>query len=68
MASTDTEQADSVPYSASKGAVAAFTRDLSRKWSGYNIDINAIAPGFFYAGMSKYIIELLLMANQKICL
>ena len=57
MASLDPEIADCVPYAASKGAIAAFTRDLSRKWCKYNINVNAIAPGYFATKMSKYVIE-----------
>jgi gluconate 5-dehydrogenase len=57
MASVDPRLADSVPYSASKGAVAALTRDLARKWCRYNINVNAIAPGYFATKMSQYLIE-----------
>ena len=57
MASLDPELADCIPYSASKGAIVAFTKDLARKWSKYNINVNAIAPGYFATKMSKYIIE-----------
>lgn len=57
MASVDPRLADSVPYSASKGAVAAFTRDLARKWCRYGIHVNGIAPGYFETKMSRYLIE-----------
>jgi gluconate 5-dehydrogenase len=57
MASVDPRLADSVPYSASKGAVAALTRDLARKWCLYNVNVNAIAPGYFATKMSQYLIE-----------
>ncbi len=57
IASTDAELADDIPYSASKGAINAFTRDLARKWCNHNINVNAIAPGFFATKMSKYIVE-----------
>ena len=57
MASIDPALADSVPYSASKGAVVAMTRDLARKWSRYNINVNAIAPGYFTTRMSRYLVE-----------
>ena len=53
----DPRVADCVPYAASKGAVAAFTRDLARKWCRYNIHVNAIAPGYFGTKMSRYLIE-----------
>jgi gluconate 5-dehydrogenase len=57
MASVDPEIADSVPYAASKGAVAALTRDLARKWCRYNINVNGIAPGYFETKMSRYLLE-----------
>ena len=57
LASIDPRVSDSVPYSASKGAVVAFTRDLARKWCRYNITVNGIAPGYFATRMSRYILE-----------
>jgi len=57
LASVDPKLAESVPYSASKGAVAAFTRDLARKWCRYNINVNGLAPGYFATKMSRYLIE-----------
>lgn len=49
---------DTVGYNASKGAVIAFTRDLGVKLAKYNIQVNAIAPGWFPTKMSKGLIEL----------
>ncbi len=57
LASTPVDVADNVPYSTSKGAIVAFTRDLARKWSRYHINVNAIAPGFFSTEMSEYLVE-----------
>ena len=57
LRSVDPELSDTVPYSAAKGAVVAFTRDLARKWCKYNITVNAIAPGYFSTKMSKYLVE-----------
>ncbi|MCL4517546.1 MAG: SDR family oxidoreductase [Firmicutes bacterium] len=51
------EVMDAVVYSASKGAVIAFTRDLACKWARYHINVNAIAPGWFPTHMSEWIIE-----------
>ncbi len=48
---------DALGYSASKGAVVAFTRDLAVKWAHYGIAVNAIAPGFFPSKMTRWIIE-----------
>ncbi len=57
LVSADPELSDTVAYSASKGAVVALTRDLARKWCQYNININAIAPGYFATRMSKFLVE-----------
>jgi NAD(P)-dependent dehydrogenase (short-subunit alcohol dehydrogenase family) len=34
-------------YSASKAAVIAFTRSLAIEWARFNVQVNAIAPGYF---------------------
>ncbi len=57
MVSADPELSNTVAYSASKGAVVALTRDLARKWCQYNINVNAIAPGYFATKMSKFLVE-----------
>jgi NAD(P)-dependent dehydrogenase (short-subunit alcohol dehydrogenase family) len=46
-----------IGYSASKGGVIIFTKDLARKWGMYNIQVNAIAPGWFPTDMSDGIIQ-----------
>lgn len=46
-----------IGYHASKGAVIAFTRDLACKWGAHNIQVNAIAPGWFPTHMSQVVIE-----------
>ena len=46
-----------IGYSASKGGVIIFTRDLACKWGMHNIQVNAIAPGWFPTDMSQKIIE-----------
>lgn len=33
-------------YSASKGGVASLTKTLANEWAKYNINVNAIAPGY----------------------
>ena len=57
LISTDPELSDTVPYSAAKGAIVAMTRDMARKWAKHNINVNAIAPGYFSTHMSKYLVE-----------
>ena len=39
-------------YHASKGAVITLTKDLACKWAVHNIQVNAIAPGWFPTHMS----------------
>lgn len=48
---------DTIGYNTSKGAVITFTKDLAVKWGRYNINVNAIAPGFFPTKMTKVVIE-----------
>ena len=46
-----------IGYHASKGGVIAFTKDLACKWGQHNIQVNAIAPGWFPTNMSAVVIE-----------
>jgi gluconate 5-dehydrogenase len=46
-----------IGYSASKGGVIIFTKDLAHKWGMHNIHVNAIAPGWFPTDMSGKLIE-----------
>lgn len=46
-----------IGYHASKGGIIAFTKDLACKWGGHNIQVNAIAPGWFPTHMSAVVIE-----------
>ena len=46
-----------VGYHASKGGVISFTKDLACKWARHNIQVNAIAPGWFPTHMSNRILE-----------
>lgn len=46
-----------IGYHASKGGVIAFTKDLACKWGVHNIQVNAIAPGWFPTHMSEAVIE-----------
>ena len=39
-------------YSATKGAIVAFTRALGVEWARHNIQVNCIAPGWFDTDMS----------------
>jgi NAD(P)-dependent dehydrogenase (short-subunit alcohol dehydrogenase family) len=46
-----------IGYHASKGGVIAFTKDLACKWGVHNVQVNAIAPGWFPTHMSQVVIE-----------
>ena len=46
-----------IGYHASKGGVIAFTKDLACKWAPHNIQVNAIAPGWFPTHMSQWILQ-----------
>lgn len=39
-------------YAASKGGVIAFTRALGVEWARHNLQVNAIAPGWFVTDMN----------------
>jgi NAD(P)-dependent dehydrogenase (short-subunit alcohol dehydrogenase family) len=41
-----------IAYNTSKGADINFTRALAAEWGKYNINVNAICPGFFPSKMS----------------
>jgi NAD(P)-dependent dehydrogenase (short-subunit alcohol dehydrogenase family) len=53
------EYANSVPYTTSKGAIVAMTRDLAVKWVRYGIYVNAICPGWFPTGLNDKHLEAL---------
>jgi NAD(P)-dependent dehydrogenase (short-subunit alcohol dehydrogenase family) len=40
-------------YNTSKGALVNMTRTLAAEWGRYNINVNAICPGFFPSKMTK---------------
>jgi 2-deoxy-D-gluconate 3-dehydrogenase len=42
-----------VAYAAAKGGIAQITRCMAVEWSKYNININAIAPGYFRTPLTK---------------
>ncbi len=54
---TESDAADAIAYTASKGGVITFTKDLAAKWAKYNIRINALAPGWFPTDMTKWVLE-----------
>jgi len=52
-----TPEFQAIGYHASKGGVIAFTYDLACKWGIHNIQVNAIAPGWFPTNMSHVVME-----------
>jgi gluconate 5-dehydrogenase len=48
-----------IAYNTSKGGVVNFTRSLAAEWARYNINVNAIAPGFFPTKMTKGLMEMM---------
>jgi gluconate 5-dehydrogenase len=46
-----------IAYNTSKGAQLNFTRALAAEWGKYNINVNAICPGFFPSKMSKGLLD-----------
>lgn len=57
LGGSDSRFMDTVGYNASKGAVITFTKDLAVKWGAKNIQVNALAPGFFPTKMSRGVLE-----------
>lgn len=51
------EVLNEIGYSSSKAAVHHFTRDLAKKWAEHDINVNAIAPGFFETKMTRGVLE-----------
>jgi len=49
-------------YSASKAGVVAFTKVLAKEWAKYNINVNAIGPGYLLTELTKD-----LLVNKQKC-
>jgi NAD(P)-dependent dehydrogenase (short-subunit alcohol dehydrogenase family) len=46
-----------IAYNTSKGALVNFTRALATEWGRHDINVNALAPGFFPSKMTKGLID-----------
>ena len=46
-----------IAYNTSKAAAISFTRALASEWGRYNINVNAICPGFFPSKMTRGLLE-----------
>jgi gluconate 5-dehydrogenase len=58
-------QMTTIAYNTSKGAVINFTRALAAEWGKYNINVNAICPGFFPSKMTAGTLEAWGVENLK---
>jgi len=45
------------PYAASKGGVAQLTKAMAVEWAPHNIQVNAIAPGYFASDITRPLME-----------
>ena len=45
------------PYTASKGAVKNLTKGMCTDWARYNIQVNAIGPGYFKTPLNQALVE-----------
>jgi gluconate 5-dehydrogenase len=45
------------PYAASKGGVRLLTKAMATDWGQYNIQVNAIGPGYFLSEMTRPLAE-----------
>ena len=57
MIGMESDAAEAIAYSTSKGALIAFTKDLAAKWAKHKIRVNAIAPGWFPTDMTEWVLE-----------
>lgn len=46
-----------IAYNTSKGGLLTFTRALAAEWGRYNINVNALCPGFFPTKMTKGFVD-----------
>ena len=59
VGSNDNARPGTIAYNTSKGGVISFTRSLAAEWAQYDINVNAIAPGFFPTKMTRGLMEML---------
>jgi len=51
-----------LPYCVAKGGVLQMTKGLALEWSSYNIQVNAICPGYVKTAMNELVLQ-----DQRIC-
>ena len=54
----DQKRPATLAYNTSKGGIVNFTRSLAAEWAPHDINVNAIAPGFFPTKMTKGVLEM----------
>ena len=54
---SETVREDNAPYAASKGAIRQLTKALAVDWAKYNINVNAIGPGFIQTDLTRALWE-----------
>jgi gluconate 5-dehydrogenase len=59
IAGGERERPGTIGYNTSKGGVISFTRTVAAEWAQHNINVNAIAPGFFPTKMTKGLLEMM---------
>jgi gluconate 5-dehydrogenase len=57
--SVDDRRPATLAYNTSKGGVVNFTRALAVEWGRHNVNVNAIAPGFFPTKMTRGVLEII---------
>lgn len=55
----ESKRPPTLAYNTSKAGVINFTRSLAVEWAPYDINVNAIAPGFFPTRMTKGIMDMM---------
>ncbi|NPV91132.1 MAG: 3-oxoacyl-ACP reductase FabG [Firmicutes bacterium] len=45
------------PYASSKGAMIQLTKTLALEWAKYNINVNAIGPGYFLTKLNRRLMD-----------
>jgi NAD(P)-dependent dehydrogenase (short-subunit alcohol dehydrogenase family) len=59
IASSDATRPGTIAYNTSKGGVISFTRALAAEWARHDINVNAIAPGFFPTKMTRGLLQIM---------